>query len=136
MGLQGAVINVGFLVLQTALNDLETEAVAACTTVARVNAIAVMPLVSIGRAMSTYAGQNIGAGLPERVHQGMKDGCLVVVLYAWAAAAFCISLGGPLIRMFVGDGQDTVIRFGQRLLQIQCGPYWLPALMFVIRNVL
>ncbi len=136
MGLQGAVINVGFLVLQTALNGLGAEAVAACSAVARVDAVAVMPLISIGRAMSTYAGQNIGAGLPERVHRGVKDGCLVAVIYAWLAAAFCIALGAPLMRMFVGDGQDAVIGFGQRLLQIQCGLYWLLALLFVIRNVL
>ncbi len=136
MGLQGVLINVGFLTVQTALNGLGAAAVAACTSVARVDAIAVMPLVSIGRAMSTYAGQNIGAGLPGRVHQGMKDGCLVAVGYAWLAAAFCIALGGPLIRLFVGVGQENVVTLGQRLLQIQCGLYWLLALMFVIRNTL
>ena len=136
MGVQGALINVGFLALQTALNGLGASAVAACTSVARVDAIAVMPLVSIGRAMSTYAGQNIGAGLPLRVHQGLKDGCLVAVVYAWLAAAFCIALGAPLIRLFVGDGESTVVALGVHLLKIQCGLYWLLAVMFVLRNTL
>ncbi|MBQ9452283.1 MAG: MATE family efflux transporter [Desulfovibrio sp.] len=136
MGLQGAVINVGFLVLQTALNGLGASAVAACTSVARVDAIAVMPLVSIGRAVATYVGQNIGAGLPARVCQGVRDASLVAVVYAFMAAAFCIILGGPLLRVFVGDGQEVVVGLGQRLLQIQCGLYWLLALMFVLRNAL
>jgi len=136
MGLQGALINIGFLVLQTALNGLGPEAIAACTSVARVDAIAIMPLVSIGRAMSTYAGQNIGALLPERVHQGLKDGSKLAFGYAWIAATFCIVAGGELIRLFVGNNQEGVVAYGQRLLQIQCGFYWLLALMFVLRNTL
>lgn len=136
MGLQGAIINVGFLAVQWALNGLGTAAVAACTSVARVDAIAVMPLVSLGRAMATYTGQNLGARRLLRVHQGLKDGCLVAVGYAWIAAACCIALGEPLLRLFVGDGQERVIQLGERLLCIQCGLYWLLALMFVIRNTL
>ncbi|MCR5814155.1 MAG: MATE family efflux transporter [Desulfovibrio sp.] len=136
MGLQGALINVGFLAIQTALNSLGTNAIAACTSVARIDAIAVMPLISIGRAISTFSGQNIGAMRPDRVHQGMKDGCLVSVVYAWLAAAFCIALGETLIRLFVGNDQEIVVNLGQRLIQIQCGLYWLFALMVILRNTL
>ncbi|MBQ9406773.1 MAG: MATE family efflux transporter [Desulfovibrio sp.] len=136
LGLQGALINVGFLAVQTALNGLGAQAVAACTTVARVDALAVIPLISIGRAMSIYVGQNLGAGRPERVHQGLKDGCLVAVAYAWLAAAVCVLLGGPLIRIFVGQDQESIVTLGLRLLRIQCGLYWLLAVMFVLRNTL
>jgi len=66
----------------------------------------------------------------------VRDASLVAVVYAFMAAAFCITLGGPLLRVFVGDGQEVVVGLGQRLLQIQCGLYWLLALMFVLRNAL
>lgn len=136
MGLQGSVISIGYLFLQTALNGLGAAAVAACTAVSRIDSLAVMPLISIGRAVSTYVGQNVGAGLLPRVRQGVRDACRIAVAYAWAAAVACVLLGAPLIRVFVGEGQEPVVALGCRLLRIQCGLYWLLALMFVLRNAL
>ena len=136
MGLQGATINIGFIIVQSVLNTLGAQAVAACSSAACIDSIAIMPMVSLGRAMSTYVGQNIGAKLPNRVRQGVRDASLIVFGYAWVAALICILLATPMIRIFVGEGQDTVVTLGKRLLMIQCGLYWLLGLLFVIRSSL
>ncbi|MBQ7584913.1 MAG: MATE family efflux transporter [Desulfovibrionaceae bacterium] len=136
MGLQGAVINIGFIIVQTVLNGLGAEAVAACSSAACIDSIAIMPLISMSRAMSTYVGQNIGAGRPDRVRQGVRNASCMAFIYAWFAALLCFSLARPMIGIFVGTEQDTVITLGKRLLTIQCGLYWLLALLFIIRSTL
>ena len=47
--------------------------------VMRVDGFAMMPNFSFGTAMTTYAGQNVGAGKIDRVVKGAKQGTLMAV---------------------------------------------------------
>ena len=45
----------------------------------RVDGFAMLPNFSFGTAMTTYAGQNIGAGKIDRVSKGAKQGTIMAV---------------------------------------------------------
>ncbi|HUX69578.1 MAG TPA: MATE family efflux transporter, partial [Cellulomonadaceae bacterium] len=62
MGFQMSIIAIGALAVQVRLNSLGAEAVAAYTTAARVDGLAVALLQSLGLAVSTFVAQNYGAG--------------------------------------------------------------------------
>ena len=93
MGLQFSITAIGSIMLQSANNALGTACVAAFTAAMRIKMFFLTPLESLGMAMATFAGQNYGAGRPERVWQGVKaslgimlvySACMAVVLWAGA----------------------------------------------------
>ncbi|MBQ9400712.1 MAG: MATE family efflux transporter [Bacteroidales bacterium] len=108
MGLQFSITAIGSIILQSANNALGTTYVAAFTAGMRLKMLFFCPLESFGMAMTTFAGQNLGAGKPERVKDGIKAGLLLDVIYCVAALAFIWPMAGPLVRIFV-DASETAI---------------------------
>jgi len=89
MALMGCIVNVGSIILQGAINNLGTDIVVAHTAIRRVFSIMMAFISTIGMAMTTYASQNMGAGKPMRVRQGMRHAILIgtgmstVLLVVW-----------------------------------------------------
>ena len=133
MGFQTSVIAIGVIIIQAALNTLGTEAVAAFTSALRINSMGVMPLMSFGLAMATYTGQNLGAG---RILLGVRHGCYLALAYSCVAAAIAFLAGEPLMRVFVGQGQENVVGMGSLYLRVQGTMYWVLGLLFIFRNTL
>ena len=87
---QAIMATAGMVVLN--LTNAMGEMVIACNVIImRVDGFAMMPNFTFGQAMSVYAGQNVGAGKFERVHQGTRQG---------GAIAGAISISITLILMF------------------------------------
>ena len=59
-----------------------------------------LPNFSFGSAMTTYAGQNVGARKYERVIRGAKQGTLVAVLTTATLTALILIFGKPLMGIF------------------------------------
>ena len=136
MGFQTSVIALGAVAVQAALNGLGSDPVAAVTAAMRVDAFAVMPLMSFGHAMATYTGQNFGAGRLDRIRLGVKQGSLLAIGYACLAALLLVCFGPALMHCFVGPGQEHVVALGWRFMTIQAGMYWVLALLFILRSTL
>lgn len=134
MGFQTSVIAIGVIIIQAALNTLGTEAVAAFTSAQRINSMGVMPLMSFGLAMATYTGQNLGAGRPDRILLGVRHGCYLALAYSCVAAAIAFLAGEPLMRVFVGQGQENVVGMGSLYLRVQGTMYWVLGLLFIFRK--
>ena len=77
MGLQYSITAIGSILLQTAVNGLGATAMAAIAAGSRVSMLLVCPFDAMGTTAATYAGQNLGAGKLDRIHQGIKD-CTVL----------------------------------------------------------
>ena len=61
MGLQCSITAIGSVIMQWAVNVLGSTAVAAVTAASKTMNLLTVPLESIGTAMATYPGQNLGA---------------------------------------------------------------------------
>ncbi len=88
MGFEYSVSAIGAVIMQDAINLLGSAAVAAQTAGEKIRQMFTLPMESVGMAMATYAGQNHGAGRPDRIRQGIRDGCKIQLCYcaaAWAA---------------------------------------------------
>lgn len=136
MGFQSSIIAIGAVVLQIALNGLGPIAVASFAASQRVDAIAVMPMMSFGVAIAAYTAQNFGAKKFERIHEGVKKTILMSCSFSMVAAIFNILFGAEIIRLFVGDGQEQIIEYGQLFLTVNGLAYWIMALMFIFRFTL
>ncbi|MEG0373797.1 MAG: MATE family efflux transporter, partial [Enterococcus sp.] len=77
MGFQSSIIAIGAVVLQSALNTLGTDVVAAQAAASRIDQFAVLPMMSFGITMATFTAQNLGAKKYGRIIQGVKQGLLM-----------------------------------------------------------
>ena len=75
LGFQLSIIAIGAAMLQFGINGLGTEAVAAFTAAMRVDQVAVVPLATVGVAMTTYVAQNAGARQWRCIRTGVRMQC-------------------------------------------------------------
>ncbi|WP_372968650.1 MATE family efflux transporter [Microbacterium sp.] len=136
MGFQASIIAIGTLTVQVALNTLGSEAVAAYTTASRVDGLAVAFLSSLGLASSMYAAQNLGGRRPDRIRRGVVEGTWMAIAAGIALGVIIIAFGTPMVRLFVGEGSDEVVRLAHLMLIINGCGYWALGVLFVLRGAL
>lgn len=108
MGLMSCIVNIGTIVLQSAINSLGTSIITAHTAARRVFDILTVSLYTVGLAMTTFTSQNMGAKKPERVRQGVRHAILIVSAITTILIVICYSFGKPLL-MWVTSSEDPVI---------------------------
>ncbi|MDQ7992286.1 MAG: MATE family efflux transporter, partial [Propionicimonas sp.] len=136
MGFQMSVIAIGTVVLQYAINGLGSDAVAAATTAMRVDQLAVAPLASFGMAMTTFVAQNRGALQWQRIRTGVLRTSFVTWAVALGLGAVIIAFGTPIVRLFVGEGEDAVVELAHQYLVINGVLYPILASLFLLRNAI
>lgn len=109
MGLQYSITAIGSILLQTAVNSLGAGAMAAVTAGSKVSMLCACPFDAMGTTIATFAGQNLGAGKPERVHQGVKDCTVLGVVYSVAIFAVMSLAGQGIATMFLDTADPTAM---------------------------
>ncbi|MCI8623327.1 MAG: MATE family efflux transporter [Provencibacterium sp.] len=133
-GLTQAVFSMAAIVVQSLTNSFGTAVIAVSTVVMRVDGFAMMPNFTFGTAMTTYAGQNIGAGKLDRVEQGTKDGMRIGILTSAVLVAAILIFGGSLMRLFTTT--EEVITMGVRMLRILAVGYVAMAVTQILSGVM
>ena len=101
MAFQASVIAFGAIILQVALNNLGAIPVAAYAATQKIDAVAVMPMLSFGYALAAYTAQNYGAQKYERIRMGVR----VRRGHRRAAHRIRLSCARPLRRRGRGRGR-------------------------------
>lgn len=103
-GLTQAIMSSAMIIVQSLTNQFGEQFIAANVVIMRVDGFAMMPNFSFGMALTTYAGQNVGAGLYDRVIKGAKQGTLMAVLCSTVITGIILIFGKWLMGIFT----DTV----------------------------
>jgi len=106
-GLTQAIFSSAMIIVQSLTNCFGEMFIAANVVVMRVDGFAMMPNFSFGTALTTYAGQNVGAGKKDRVIQGAKQGTLMAVGCSAAITLLILLFGKGLMSVFT-DTQELV----------------------------
>ncbi|MBR5783428.1 MAG: MATE family efflux transporter [Clostridia bacterium] len=106
-GLTQAIFSSAMIVVQSLTNQFGELFIAANVVVMRVDGFAMMPNFSFGTALTTYAGQNVGAGLYDRVTKGAKQGTWMAVVCSAAITIVILLFGKGLMRIFT-DTEELV----------------------------
>ena len=136
MGFQSSIIAIGALAVQVRLNLLGPQAVAAYTTATRVDGLAVAFLASLGLAVTTYVAQNFGARSFDRVRQGARQAYMAGTVVAVIMAVILIAAGSPIVRVFVGDGEEAVVSMAHEYLVVNGILYVVLSTLFVAKGAL
>ncbi len=99
-GATQAIFSSAMIIVQSLTNSFGELFIAANVVVMRVDGFAMMPNFSFGTAMTTYAGQNVGARDYNRVVRGAKEGTLLAVGISAAVTGIILFLGKPLMGIF------------------------------------
>lgn len=99
-GLTQAIFSSAMIVVQSLTNSFGEQFIAANVIVMRVDGFAMMPNFSFGMAMTTYAGQNVGAKKMDRVTQGAKQGTLIAVGCSAVITGAILLFGRYLMAIF------------------------------------
>ncbi|MBE7037104.1 MAG: MATE family efflux transporter [Ruminococcaceae bacterium] len=99
-GITQAIFSSAMIVVQSLTNCFGELFIAANVVVMRVDGFAMMPNFSFGMAMTTYAGQNVGAGLYDRVTKGAKQGTLIAVICSATITGLVLLFGKYLMAIF------------------------------------
>lgn len=136
LGFQMSIIAIGAAMLQFGINGLGTNAVAAFTAAMRVDQVAVIPLATVGVAMTTYVAQNAGARQWARIRTGVRQALLLAVGMSLVLGLLIFFFGTNMVELFVGSGQGVVVSMAHRYLVINAALYAILAILFVIRHVI
>ena len=74
MALNYSVTAIGTMILQGAVNIFGSSVVAAFTAASKVENLSTQTMPTLGTAIATYCGQNLGAGKYKRIYEGMRKG--------------------------------------------------------------
>ena len=96
----------------------------------KIDGFCVLPMLSFGMAITTFVGQNYGAGKLERMKKGMWVTIAMGIVYTAVMAVLLIAFAHPLLGLFCRD--EAVIDYGVQALCIFCPFYWLAAVMHAL----
>ena len=99
-GLTQAIFSMAMVIVQSLTNSFGEAFIAANVIVMRVDGFAMLPNFSFGTAMTTYAGQNVGARKMDRVVKGAKQGTLLAVLTSATLTGLILIFGKQLMGIF------------------------------------
>lgn len=115
-GLTQAIFSMAMIMVQSLTNSFGELVIACNVIVMRVDGFAMMPNFSFGSAMTTFAGQNIGAGKVDRVEKGTRDGTLIAVGVSTAITVILLFFGHYLMHVFTDTPE--LVALSQRMLRI------------------
>ena len=117
MGLQCSITAIGSVIMQWAVNVLGSTAVAAVTAAGKTQGLLTVPMESVGTAMATYAGQNLGASRMDRVRQGVNSAMLIILIYGVASAFVLHFTDVQIMGLFLDTAKEVdIVAMGREYL--------------------
>ncbi len=133
-GFQQSIVSLGMVVLLSFVNQFGVNAVAAYTLAMRIDTLAIMPAINFATALSTYVGQNLGAGKIHRLKPGLYATFAMTNIIAVFISLSVIIFRSELMSLFTDEYK--VIEIGSEYLAIVGSFYVLFASMLVFGAVM
>jgi putative MATE family efflux protein len=133
-GVQQTMVSLGMMALMRIVNGFGTTTIAAFAAASRLDSFASMPAMNLGQAISTFTGQNMGAGKTDRVKRGHLSATLTGAAISVAVGAVVIIFGKGLMGLFTRDAE--VMAIGAGYLRIVGLTYVLFSTMFINNGVM
>ncbi|MBR4342500.1 MAG: MATE family efflux transporter [Lachnospiraceae bacterium] len=134
LSLQFSLISISCMALQRVVNSFGATAMAAFTATSRMEQLIHQPYQTLGTALSTFTGQNYGAGKNDRVVMGYRKGTFIMVVFSLIMLPIMQFFGDNIIRIFVSDA--PVVEMGAKALRITSLFYVCLGTIYVVRGVL
>jgi len=133
-GITQGIFSMAMVIVQALVNSMGTLVAACSISVMRVDGFAMLSNFTFGMAISTYVGQNIGAGLMDRVNKGVKAAVILSLSFSIAITIALLFFGRSMIGWFT---QTEAIRdLGMHQLRILALGYLAMAMLQVFSGTM
>ncbi len=109
-GLQNSVMSLSNVVIQSYINTFGEYAMAGIGAYSKIEGFVFIPITSFAMAITTFVGQNIGAGEIDRTKKGIRFGLISTIVSCIIIGGVLIAFSEPLLGLF--DKHPQVIAFG------------------------
>ena len=109
LGLAEVMYTFANVILMSVVNGFGTDTVAAYAAYGKIDAIFWMVVGSFGISITTFVGQNIGAGRWDRVMQSIRESTLMMFIVLGAVIAVLYAFAYPLQNLFCTDPEVVAI---------------------------
>lgn len=112
--LQSIMYSSSNIIIQSSVNGLGTDTVAAWTAYSKIDSLFWMIISAFGISVTTFVGQNYGAGKMDRVRRGIRVCLEMCVVVSIGLTVFLYVFGHPIFTIFTDD--IAVLEKGMEIL--------------------
>lgn len=120
--LQLAITAFSNIFVQSYINRFESACMAGWTAYNKIDSFVMLPMMSLSIAISTFVGQNLGAGKLDRAHKAPKYGLVMGLSFTVCMLVPLVVYAPWLTRLF--NGEEEVVRFGTMFMRM-VSPFYL-----------
>lgn len=136
MGFMLSLVSLGTVALQSAINTFGTKTIVAHTAARKITEIFMLMFGVCGTVMTTYCGQNLGAGKISRIKEGIRS--VIIITWIWSGIVIISSytMAPWLVHMVTGTTDPEIIKTAVLYLKINTVFYFVPSVITVLRNAM
>lgn len=132
-GVQNSVIGLANVILQSNVNSFGEDAMAGYGSYVKLEGFAFLPITCFSMAMTTFIGQNLGAGNYGRAKEGARFGIVMALVLAETIGVIMFLAVPQLVAMFNADPE--VVRLGTKQGRTEALFYFLLAFSHIIAGI-
>lgn len=125
--IQGTVISLSNVIMQSSVNVFGAMPMAGFGAFIKIDGFNILPVLSLSLAITTFAGQNYGAGKIDRVKKGMWTTLFMTIIYTIISGTMLYNFAPKVIALFTKE--TDVIAAGVLATKFFCPFYFLLAIM-------
>ena len=120
-GVQSTMYSVSNLIIQSSVNAFGTDTIAAWTAYGKIDGIFWMIMGAYGVAITTFAGQNFGAGKYDRIKKSVRICMGMAAMTSFLLSVLVLTGGRIFFHMFTDD--PDVIAVGLKMMRVIAPSY-------------
>ena len=136
MGLMFAIVSVGSVILQSAVNGFGTTTITSHSAARKLDEMFMMPMSTMAMAVSTFTSQNYGAGKVDRVRCGIRYGFILTAAWSVVSIFVCVVFCRPLIHLITGTTDSEVLAVSARYIRWNVPFFFVLGVLVVLRSSL
>jgi len=135
--IQQSTVSIGLILVQSLVNSYGSVVVAGYTAATKIDGVAIMPMVNVGNAMSTFAAQHIGAKKQERIPKGLRTSFIMACSIGLLIAGIVYLSGESLVALFMDSSANVdSIKIGVEYLRVVSISYFIMGLLNVTNGTI
>lgn len=134
--LQQSFISVGNIFIQSVINSFGISVTAGYSAAVKLNNLVITSFTTLGNGVSNFTAQNIGAGLPARVKNGLHAGLKLVWFICIPIVILYTCFGKYLLLLFMDSSSSEALLTGKQFLWILSPFYFVVSAKLVADGVL
>ncbi len=114
-GIQATMYTLSNTIIQSSINDFGKDTASAWAAYGKIDVIFWMTINSLGTSVTTFVGQNYGAGKFDRVRKSVREAIIIAMIITIPLSFVLYFYGDILLGVFLVD--DRVIAIGRQMVR-------------------